>query len=161
MQPFDINDLFQKLKGLDQRRADDEIYAQIFDEYTSGIMDRVAQARAMESAGGDQEKIKSEYIRFRFIRIRDELAEFQRAERHKQVQIDADRRAEEKRQREAQEAFREEVRNRNNAFKNNVFDREYDRQLDEYHREQNEKGVSVALAIFGISFAALAILILF
>ena len=161
MQSFDIKDLMSRLQGLDQRKADDEIYAQIFDEYTSGIMDKVAQARAMESAGGDQEKIKSEYIRFRFIRIRDEIAAVQRTERQKQAQIDADRKAAQRRQREAQEALREEVKNRNNSFSNNVFDREYDRQLDKLHREQNEKGTNVVLAIFGIAFVTLAILLIF
>ena len=58
MQSFDINELFSKLQGLDQRKADDEIYAQIYDEYTAGVMDKVAQARAIEAGGGNPEKLK-------------------------------------------------------------------------------------------------------
>jgi hypothetical protein len=80
MQSFDINDLLKKLKGLDQRKSDDAIYAQIYDEFSSGIMDKVAQARAIADSDGNEEKIKSEYIKNRFIRIKDELAELQWSE---------------------------------------------------------------------------------
>ena len=80
MQSLDIHNLLRKLKGLDQRKADDVIYAQIYDEYSSGIMDKVAQARAIAACDGNEEKIKSEYIKNRFIRIKDDLAELQWSE---------------------------------------------------------------------------------
>lgn len=171
MQSFDIKELMSRLQGLDQRKADDEIYAQIFDEYTSGIMDKVAQTRAMESAGGDQEKIKSEYIRFRFIRIKDEIAAFERAARNKQTELNANRKAEERRKRAAAEALREEVKNRQaekdaqqySAFKtksnranfkyDKTFGSDYDLQLEEYHRKKNSESDGAIWLIVGI-FAA-------
>jgi len=55
LEKIDLSDLLQSLNGLDQRRADDVIYAQIYDEYSSGFMDKVAQARAIEAANGNQD----------------------------------------------------------------------------------------------------------
>lgn len=84
-------------------RSDDELNAQIYDEYSAGLIDKVAQARAIEAASSDNEKIESEYIRFRFIRIKDEISALERAARNKQFKLDANRKAEEKRKREAAE----------------------------------------------------------
>ena len=130
MQPFDINDLLQKLKGLDQRRAEDEIYAQIYDEYTSGVMDKVAQARAIAASNGNEAKIKSEYIKNRFIRIKDELAELKRFEQEYQR-----RQEEELHQRRAKEE----------AEKRKEFERlkriaDRDARYDAYHEKANSTG---------------------
>ena len=130
MQPFDINDLLQKLKGLDQRRAEDEIYAQIYDEYSSGVMDKVAQARAIAASNGNEAKIKSEYIKNRFIRIKDELAELKRFEQEYQR-----RQEEELHQRRAKEE----------AEKRKEFERlkriaDRDARYDAYHEKANSKG---------------------
>lgn len=81
-----MNDLLKKLKGLDQRKADDAIYAQIYEEFSSGIMDKVAQARAIAASDGNEQKIKSEYIKNRFIRIKDELAELKWSEAEQERQ---------------------------------------------------------------------------
>jgi len=62
LEKIDLSDLLQSLNGLDQRRADDLIYAQIYDEYSSGFMDKVAQARAIEPANANQDAIKSAYL---------------------------------------------------------------------------------------------------
>ena len=130
MQPFDINDLLQKLKGLDQRRAEDEIYAQIYDEYSSGVMDKVAQARAIAASNGNEAKIKSEYIKNRFIRIKDELAELKRFEQEYQR-----RQEEELHQRRAKEE----------AEKRKEFERlkriaDRDAHYDAYHEKANSTG---------------------
>ena len=130
MQPFDINDLLQKLKGLDQRRAEDEIYAQIYDEYTSGVMDKVAQARAIAASNGNEAKIKSEYIKNRFIRIKDELAELKRFEQEYQRKQE-----EELQQRRAKEE----------AEKRKEFERlkriaDRDARYDAYHEKANSTG---------------------
>ena len=47
-------------------------------------MDKVAQARAIAASNGNEAKIKSEYIKNRFIRIKDELAELKRFEQEYQ-----------------------------------------------------------------------------
>lgn len=130
MHPFDINDLLQKLKGLDQRRAEDEIYAQIYDEYSSGVMDKVAQARAIAASNGNEAKIKSEYIKNRFIRIKDELAELKRFEQEYQR-----RQEEELHQRRAKEE----------AEKRKEFERlkriaDRDARYDAYHEKANSTG---------------------
>ena len=147
MQSFDINELFSKLKGLDQRKADDEIYAQIYDEYTAGVMDKVAQARAIEAGGGNPEKIKSEYIRFRFIRIKDEITRLQKAEREKQAAFDQQYKAQQKQQKNAQyeeerrkEELREEIRNRSwdgaQRHQDDPFGEAYDKELDKTNKNQ-------------------------
>ena len=154
MQSFDINELFSKLKGLDQRKADDEIYAQIYDEYTAGVMDKVAQARAIEAGGGNPEKIKSEYIRFRFIRIKDEITRLQKAEREKQAAFDQQYKAQYKQQKNAQyeeerrkEELREEIRNRSGGGQNDPFGDAWDRELDKQNKDQFSKSGEAVLAI--------------
>lgn len=164
MRSIEIKELFKRLNGLDQRKADDEIYAQIYDEYTAGIMDKVAQARAMQAGGGNQEKIKSEYIRFRFIRIKDAITELQKAEQEKRAALDAQLKAAKKQKQNAKyenerrrEALREEIRNRQkekdanqySAFKakstrrsfndNDAFGSEYDRELEKQNRVNEER----------------------
>ena len=133
MQPFDINDLLQKLKGLDQRRAEDEIYAQIYDEYSSGVMDKVAQARAIAASNGNEAKIKSEYIKNRFIRIKDELAELKRFEQEYQ------RKQEEELQ---QRRVKEEAEKRK-EFERQKRIADRDARYDAYHEKANSTGGSI------------------
>ena len=156
MSTFNVNEFISKLTGLDQRQADDAIYAQIFDEYSSGAMDKVAQARALEASGGNQEKIKSEYIRFRFIRIKDEIAAIQKAQRAEKAAYDAKRRAKEKRQREEHEALRNEIRNRRGKFDDAAFGDEYDQQ--QYNLEKYKKDPD-AVMIWTILLGSLALII--
>lgn len=158
MQSFDINELFSKLRGLDQRKADDEIYAQIYDEYSSGIMDKVAQARAIAASDGNEAKIKSEYIKNRFIRIKDELAELKRLEQEYQRRWEQGLK-----QREAQE---EAERQKEEAEKRKEFDRlkriaERDAHYEAYHERVNSNNADpagLAVTILLSMIAGIAIL---
>ena len=137
MQPFDINDLLQKLKGLDQRKAEDEIYAQIYDEYSSGVMDKVAQARAIAASNGNEAKIKSEYIKNRFIRIKDELAELKRFEQEYQRKQEEE--LQQRRAKEEAEKRKEEDENRKEFERlKRIADR--DARYDAYHEKANSTG---------------------
>jgi hypothetical protein len=55
------------------RLSDNEIYVRIYDEIERGIMDKAAQARAIEEAGGNDNLVRSGYIKHRMANIRLEI----------------------------------------------------------------------------------------
>lgn len=176
MEKIDLSDLLQLLNGLDQRRADDVIYAQIYDEYSSGFMDKVAQARAIESANGNQDAIKSAYIRFRFIRIKDDLELLRRQSQRKNSELKERVKAHDAAQKQAildEKRRQEELdKNRYAKFKSkplserndpkiNSFD-QASWELEEYHRRVNAEGGNAFWLWFGVILSILiAMVILF
>jgi hypothetical protein len=71
-----LNGLSNRLKGLEGRLLEDELYRIVWEEIENGVKDPAAQARAIEESGGDDGKVRSTYIKHRVRRIQDELAMF-------------------------------------------------------------------------------------
>ena len=172
MQSFDLKDLMPRLQGLDQRKIDDEIYAQIYDEYAAGILDRVAQARALEAAGGEQDKIKSEYIKFRFIRIKDDLELLQRQKQREAADLKRQTKAAEAaKQKAEQEKLRrqEEIdKNRYAKFKSKSRNKRHSNKsahhsewkLEQYHLKANAEGGSASWLWLGVILVILMIIMI-
>ena len=169
LEKIDLSDLLQSLNGLDQRRADDVIYAQIYDEYSSGFMDKVAQARAIEASNGNQDAIKSAYIRFRFIRIKDDLELLRRQTQRKNSQLKKRAKAYEAAQKQAvldEKKRQEELdKNRYAKFKSKPLRERNDPtinsidqaslELEEYHRRVNSEGGNALWLWFGVVLSIL------
>lgn len=166
MQSFDIKDLMSRLQGLDQRKIDDKIYAQIYDEYAAGVLDKVAQARALEAAGGEQEKIKSEYIKFRFIRIKDDLEILQRerqreaseARKNAKAAEAAELRRQEELDKNRYAKFKTKTHNERQSF-TSVDRSEWE--LEQYHKKANSEGGNAIWIWFGLILAILLALMIF
>jgi len=72
MEKFGFKKIISGLSSVEERQIDDAIYARIHEEYSNDVLDPVSQARAIESANGDEAKLKSEYVKHRFRRLKDE-----------------------------------------------------------------------------------------
>jgi hypothetical protein len=70
---MNIQELFDRLKGLEGRLAEDEVYKIVWEETQSGNFDPAAQARAAVEVGTDKEALRAAYIKHRVRRIYDEL----------------------------------------------------------------------------------------
>lgn len=69
--------LFEEIKKLSDRLAEDRIYEQVMLEVDSENYDPVAKAKAFEEALGDTQKARALYVKHRVRRIRDLAAEYQ------------------------------------------------------------------------------------
>ena len=85
------------------RLLEDELYARVYEEIENGQMDKAAQARAIEEAGGDNDTVKKAYIKHRIARIKleIEIAKERAAEEYSKA------RAEEEKERAAAEVDKE------------------------------------------------------
>jgi len=64
-------ELFQELRSLSERLAEDKIYERVMMELENDQLDAVAKAKAFEEAEGDSQKARALYIKHRVRRIRD------------------------------------------------------------------------------------------
>lgn len=65
--------LKSRLRGLDSRLLEDELYKIAWEEIERGQLDPASQARSIADGEGDNGKTRSAYIRHRVRRLRDEL----------------------------------------------------------------------------------------
>lgn len=76
-----FDDIKERLKGLEGRLIEDEIYRAVWEEIESGKMDPVAQARSIEDGEAEDVKIRAAYIKHRVRRIKDEISASTKIER--------------------------------------------------------------------------------
>lgn len=73
----DEHKLFEELRSLSERLAEDKIYEKVIAEVEDAELDAVAKAKAFEEAEGDDQKARAFYIKHRVRRIRDLAAEYE------------------------------------------------------------------------------------
>ena len=73
--------LMSRLQGLDSRLLEDELYKLAWEEIERGELDPASQARSIADGEGHDGKTRSEYIRHRVRRLRDELEVFKAREK--------------------------------------------------------------------------------
>lgn len=78
---MNLHEFKERLKGLEGRRMEDELYRIVWEEIQSGQMDPAAQARSITDGEGDDAKIRAAYIKHRVRRLEDEIAVLVKIER--------------------------------------------------------------------------------
>ena len=107
---MNIQELFDRLKGLDGRLAEDEVYKIVWEETQSGNFDPAAQARAAVEVGTDKEALRAAYIKHRVRRIYDELEAEKNRFQAKEIELERTNRENEKRRHKEEVLSKERIR---------------------------------------------------
>ena len=70
---MNIAEILDRVRGLDARLVEDEIYQIVWDEIETGNLDPVAKARSLAEGSTDDNSLRSQYIRHRVRRLKDEV----------------------------------------------------------------------------------------
>ena len=131
---MNIQELFDRLKGLDGRLAEDEVYRIVWEETQSGNFDPAAQARAAVEVGTDKEALRAAYIKHRVRRIYDELEAEKNRFQAEEIELERSNKENERRQKE-EDLSREQVR------KEEALAKERKRKEEELAAERKGKNV--------------------
>ena len=105
---MNIQELFDRLKGLEGRLAEDEVYRIVWEETQSGNFDPAAQARAAVEVGTDKEALRAAYIKHRVRRIYDELEAEKNRFQAQEIELDRSNKEREKQKRKEEELAKEQ-----------------------------------------------------
>jgi hypothetical protein len=111
---FSQNDFEKFVEDTSRREVEDRLYAIISEEIQSQNFDRIAYMRAFEAAEGDHSKTEAYYIRFRMVRLRDEMlresaSAARETARKEEARVAAEREKEKTEVRRREDARRREV----------------------------------------------------